>query len=153
MHKTWTMGVYVGLPIGILVLAICVIMVAIGILTLLRSDDYYNNGGFLTFVGTAIGVITLAVMAFAFFPFHAAYHQWRPVSGTVTQLGSRVLSSDDNATNQQFALVINHQNYSCSDARCSLVKVGDYVSLSCIKSNVNGGVDANTCNFVARRAG
>jgi hypothetical protein len=156
---TW--GYLIGTVIaGIIVLAGLVATV-FGILTKPRWRDRKKNYGmwddrFLARFWMKWGGLLVVVATFGFWvagtfpPFQMKYHSYRPVAGTVQQIGTRFLGSGDSGgTTQMFVLTVNGQDYRCDDTRCSLVKVGDVVSMQCIGTFELHGVSGYRCNFVS----
>lgn len=152
----WTLGVYIGLPAAIL--GALLLLGAFGFFLWLsfagddRGDTYTwsNRKVGRVWVGPAAFVALLFVvwMLFAFYPWNSAYHQYREVDGTVTQVSSRLVAGDK-ATNQKFVVTLqgSSQQFGIDDTRASLLKPGDAVTLSCIKSYQYGAQFGYNCNW------
>lgn len=99
-----------------------------------------------TLIGSAVvAIIVIVIAGFIDFPFSAQYHEYRPVTGHVQGVGSRFLS-DGSSTTQNFAVILNGQTYRCDDTRCSDLKIGDPLTLLCIRDfqfNATSGWDCN----------
>jgi hypothetical protein len=81
--------------------------------------------------------------------FDLQYHSWRPVSGTVAEIGTRLLGSDK-STDQVYAvrLVEDATVYRCDDTRCSLVHAGDRIQLRCIREWQYASTSGWRCRYV-----
>lgn len=100
-------------------------------------------------ISTVVLLATVGVYFGTTWPtFDMQYHTYKPVSGTVTAIGTRLLGSDK-STNQEFVVTINGQDYRCDDTRCALTKVGDTLSLRCIRDWQYAGTSGWDCNYVS----
>lgn len=137
----WSLGVLIGVPILIVLLLICAGWIGVSL-----SQD-----AGLAWIGVVAAVIILAFAAWAYYPYNAEYHKWNTVSGEVTAISSRLLTtgSDDNKSiNQRFVVTFaDGANRSCDDTRCALVKVGDFLELQCKRHWQYAGVDGYDCNY------
>lgn len=117
-----------------------------------RQEPNYAPEDAPLFLGCAIaGVVGLVALTFftvwGEYPYNSEYHQWRTTSGTVTQVGSRLLG-DDKSTTQRFVVTLAGVGQrACDDTRCAEVKVGDQLTLSCKRSWQYAGSDGYDCNF------
>jgi hypothetical protein len=111
----------------------------------------FETGFWMKWAGAAVAVVSFGIwLGVAFPPFESKYHSYRPVSGTVTAIGTRLLGQDKSTT-QEIVFTVGGQDYRCDDTRCSLVKVGDVVSMQCIGVFELHGVSGYRCNFVSDR--
>lgn len=134
----WTLGVYIGLPVTIVVLVVS------GIFAYVQRDEFG-----IAVMGWIVFVTVLGIALWQFFPYTPDYHRYKPVSGTVAEISSRILGNGD-SVDQKFVVVFqgNPQEYGCLDTRCALVKIGDRLSLKCLKKWEYAGTPGYDCNFV-----
>lgn len=101
--------------------------------------------GILGLCGVLIGGLV------GMYPYDMAYHSWRVHQGTVAQISSRLLSAGDNGgSNQKFVVTFrgSPQAYGVNDTRASLVKVGEHLRVTCIRTHQwGGGVDGYDCRW------
>lgn len=165
MADRWSLGVLVGLPaaaVGVLVLA----GLAVYLWRLwhrepegrdrygVSSDRGLFRGGFLVVV--ALVVVVVVGTGVAEWPWSAEYHRWHTTTGTVTSVSSRLLASDtkDGGTTQRFVVELaGVGERSCDDTRCSLVKAGDVLTLSCKRAWQYAGQHGYDCAYVSVRRG
>lgn len=83
------------------------------------------------------------------YPWHAEYHQWRPVSGVVATTDSRLLAAGDGSTEQKFVVtfVDNPIQYGVLDTRAASVRPGDRLDISCVRRWQQAGTDGYDCLF------
>ena len=136
----WDWGFTVGLWVAGIFVVLCIAAII--------ADLAWDFDGAGVVVGAIGLVLTLAITGFATWPWEAQYHQWRPVSGVVQQVSSRMIA-DGKAMSQRFVLVIDGQPYGVDDTRASLVKVGDTVSLMCTKEWVWASTPGDACRWVS----
>lgn len=140
-----SLGLMVGLPIGILVTVLCLIF-GVGIAWSLRKEEWYWSlwaFGLAIFVGLAT--------AGAMYPFKKEYHYWQTVSGQVTSINKRLLSNSGGGMDERFVLhMADGRIRSCDDTRCAGLKVGDTVELRCKKKWQYQGTDGWDCNWAGR---
>jgi hypothetical protein len=154
MSTHWSLGVLVGLPIMLVLTGAALVT---GITMIRKSHDMDDiDGPFAKWGGLAIvaaAVITLAVAASpaGYYPYSAEYHQWRPVSGTVTQVSSRIISDGSSSVSQRFVVKIKGRDsfYGCDDTRCSTIKPGDTVHLSCKREWQYASVPGYGCRWAS----
>ena len=114
----------------------------------MTTDDADMRGmGVLWIVGTF--VICGALLVANNFPFDMAYHSYRPVSGTVASVGSRLVDTGSNSTETKYVVTFkgSSQAYACLDTRCALVKPGDHLQLMCIRTWQYASVPGYDCNY------
>ncbi|WP_159540834.1 hypothetical protein [Aeromicrobium sp. 9AM] len=116
--------------------------------------DTYDKGLpiIASWASLGIAIVVTIIAAWGFYPYSAEYHQWRTVSGDVTDVNSRILSTGKSSINQRFVVEIDGQAYGCDDTRCASVKVGDVLTISCKREWQYAGVDGYGCNFVSNEA-
>ena len=133
LANTPTLGLLVGLPLALLVVAICF---ALAIWARGREDYHgsYSDWPMVFWPALICGVVVLVGTAVAMFPYKYEYHSYRPVSGTVEQVNNRFLPSGD-SVEQKFVVKLagDPQPYGVQDTRAALLKPGDRVSLKCLK--------------------
>lgn len=105
------------------------------------------------FVGPVCFLIALILAAcpvVGYYPYDAQYHRWETVQGQVEKVSSRFLG-DGKSTTQRFVVrFADGRERSCDDTRCSLVKVGDSLALSCKKHWQYAGQAGWDCNYSGR---
>lgn len=141
---TPSLGVVIGLPVAGLLVLIALCVLAFGIYVQIVEGD----AGFFIGLGAAALVIVVVATGAFMWPWSAEYHEWRPVSGTVTATASRLLG-ENKSTTQYYAMQIAGQDYRCDDTRCATVKVGDHLDMTCKREWQFTGTPGWDCNFVA----
>ena len=102
--------------------------------------------------GTLIGALCVAIIGGAIgtliaFPFSGQYHRFKPVSGTVTAVGSRFLGDGSGGTNQKFVVTIDGQPWAVNDTRASQLVKGDRVLIYCERAWQWQGTPGWDCNW------
>lgn len=150
----WTLGVLIGLPIAVvivfLLLAVAGLMQWYGRTRASRKSSYgWSTRKYMLVwspIVAAVAVIVAAITAFSFWPWHAEYHQYRDVTGTVEQVSSRLISAgDQGGSNQKFVVILQQRPgtpYGITDTRASLLHKGDPVHLRCIREYEFGSNNA-----------
>ena len=104
-------------------------------------------------IATVIGGLFVAGLWAGLFvwtnwPLQAQYHTYAPTTITVAQIGSRFLGSQDGGTNQRYVFLdTSGVPYAVDDTRASLVKVGETVTLMCVREWQQNGVPGFACNW------
>lgn len=137
----WSLGVLVGLPAAGVVTAVALAMVIVGCR---RRDWAFSDPPLRLIVG---GFLLLAVPALTW---TTEYHQWRPVTGRVERIESRLISAGDKGTSQKFAVRLagDDREYGCDDTRCALVQPGHTLALSCVRVWQYTGTPGFDCTYV-----
>lgn len=142
-----TAGWWIGTLVAGVFAVIALVVLIIGLILVITDGDRDAWGIF------GVGFVALLIIAgiwtaATFPPFQTKYHQYRPVTGTVSAVGTRLLG-DDKSTTQAFVLSLDGKgDYRCDDTRCSLIHVGDVVSLQCIGVFELHGTSGYRCNYV-----
>ena len=112
------------------------------------SYDQIGGARLALCLGSFLAVFPLAIGLVTTFPWSAEYHQYRTYSGTVSNVGTRLLAAD-RATTQSFVVTFqgSPQQYRCDDTRCALVNPGDTLSLDCIKDYQWVGTSGYVCEY------
>ncbi|HSV40039.1 MAG TPA: hypothetical protein VLI04_14870 [Nocardioidaceae bacterium] len=150
----WTLGVLVGWPVTLVIVA----GFASAAYALFRrskalkaNSSYADHRLPLVFgwAAAATAVFIFGAVALSSFPYGAQYHQWRPVSGTVASIDSRLVAGSS-AADEKFVVTFEggRQQYGCSDTRCAGIDVGDDLSLSCIRKWEWAAVGGYDCRYV-----
>jgi hypothetical protein len=146
-HGRWTLGVLIGLPFCGLAVLVALAVVGFGIWMMFNDEPLW---GAATVAGTLVGTAVLAVLVIflGYWPLSSSYHQYREVDGTVSQVSSRLVAGDK-STNQKFIVTLDGstQQFGVDDTRAALLKPGDAVTLSCIKSYQYGAQFGYDCNW------
>lgn len=157
---SWSLGTLIGLPMLTLVALIAVVGIYFGARHWRKAagekgyvqDDYRFEGRLLVGVFSAFLICSVIATAWGFYPYKAEYHQWRTVSGEVTDVNSRIISTGKSSVNQRFVVELDGKAFGCDDTRCASVKVGDVLTLSCKREWQYTGVDGYGCNFISNEA-
>lgn len=148
MSSTPSMGLVIGLPI---MAVIVLILVAVGIL-MFRVDDPYGDLMPLGFGALILAVLIMGATAFAMWPYSSEYHEWRPTSGTVAGISSRMVSAGDSSMEQRFVVMFTDgRQRACDDTRCATVKTGDVLSLKCKRAYQWSASPGWDCNWIGVR--
>lgn len=107
------------------------------------NDPDFNRPLWLTLaiiLSVVTAIITIATLV-TYYPFNSAYHYYKPTSGKVTAIASRLAG---NGATQKYVLTLDGspQQYGVSDTRAALLHVGDTVHLRCIRVYQYGSNDA-----------
>lgn len=150
MTEHWSLGYLIGLPAWIIVSTILG-LAALAFLAFL--DDFerwplFFGAGALWALSFCVGLATLWPVT------DADYHKYKPVSGVVDQMSTRLVASGDKSMEQKIVVTFKDREgeYGCKDTRCSLAKQGDHLDLSCIKVWEWAATDGSDCKFVRRQA-
>lgn len=99
-------------------------------------------------VGLFIIAASIGIYVGANWPLQSAYHTYTPTTITVAQIGNRFLSDGNGGTNQRYVFLDKDGvPYAVDDTRASLVKVGETVTLLCVKEWEQNGVPGFACNW------
>lgn len=139
----WTLGVLVGLPFAILgaliLLAGVVLFVVLAVGSREDSSEIVPWSPRTSRILAAAGIFVLllgylAGIGWGYWPWQAAYHQYRTVTGTVATVSSRIVGGD-RSVNQKFVITLTSgpQQYGVNDTRAALLHPGDPVALRCIR--------------------
>lgn len=129
----WGLGVYVGLPLlGILVAVCVVIAIAAGRMYVRDVDHEFKYLAWGSYVGA---LAMLLIGALCWYPFTPArdFHAWNKVTGTVGSISNRFLGDGNGSMSQRIVVRFagSHGLYGCDDSRCTSLKAGDRVALLC----------------------
>ena len=99
--------------------------------------------------GFGYSFVILLIAAIIDFPFSAPYHEYKPVSGIVQSVESRLIASGQSGggSTQVFPVQIGGQTYKCDDTRCAQLHPGSDVTLLCIKEWQFNGTPGWECNW------
>lgn len=100
-------------------------------------------------VVTALPVAAISVGIFIWvnWPLQTQYHEYVPTTITVAQIGSRFVSADQGSNQRYVFLDTDGIPYAVDDTRASLVKVGQVVTLMCVREWQQNGVPGYACNW------
>lgn len=152
MSTRWSLGVLVGVPVAAVLALLCLAAIGYG-LWMRRSRRLLisNDGKVMAWSGAAGLAIVVGVTAGAFWPWDARFHQWTPVTGTVEQTSTRLISSgsgDSRSVEQRVVVRLGGRPYGCDDTRCALLQAGDRVALTCKPEYQWAGVAGEACEFI-----
>jgi hypothetical protein len=104
------------------------------------------------FIVCAVSAVVAAVgLWWGMYPWKAEYHEWRPVSGVVETVDSRLTAASGNGTMEDKFVVTfegNPQQYGVLDTRAAGVKPGDRIEITCVRRWQWSGSHGYDCNFV-----
>ena len=133
----WGLGVYVGLPILALLVAVCV-AVAVAAGRLHRKDTNHEFTEEFRWIRNGFAVaapVVLVLGALCWYPFTPAreFHAWNKVAGPVASISNRFLGDGNGSMSQRIVVRFAGSNglYGCDDSRCTSLKAGDRVALLC----------------------
>ena len=138
LETQWTLGVLIGLPAVILILA--------GLITGIVWAKRVGDAAEFVVMCSAAMIVTLLIAAVAFFPYKAEYHQWRSVDGAVTAINKRLISQDKGMA-ERYVFTVNGHPYGVDDTRAATVKVGDTVNLMCVREWQYASVSGYVCRW------
>lgn len=129
-------------------IAAALVLAAIGFAVALWRDDEPGMA-----LGINIPIILIVVgawVALAWPPFDMDYHRYDTVTGTVTSVEKRLVSEGEGMSEKYVvALDGDSQQYGCLDTRCSAIKKGEPVEMSCIRVWAWYGSDGFDCEFIS----
>ncbi|HEY9418068.1 MAG TPA: hypothetical protein VIQ30_25190 [Pseudonocardia sp.] len=140
--------------IAVIAMPLAILAVLVGAMLLWRgaNRDAYGTSG--TLRGLSIGCLVVAVglgvgFWWGMYPWQAEYHQWRPVSGVVATIDSRLLAAGKGSTEQKFVVsfVGDPVLYGVLDTRAASVRPGDRLDISCVRRWQQAGTDGYDCLF------
>lgn len=143
---TWSLALKIATPILLVLIVGCTVAGVISLRRWWKPDR--ELAVFFGIIPLALAGILLIGGLVGFYPYSAQYHQWQPVVGAVTQVDSRLLGGDDSTTQRFVVTFASGQQRSCDDTRCSQVRVGDTLGLSCKRHWQYTGTDGWDCNYV-----
>lgn len=152
-EASWSVGWYIG--VGVTIIVGFIVLLAILLTVVAINDARKGDGGV---VGFAVGTWIVALLAggglfWAMYPpFDAEYHQWRDVTGEVTDVDKRLKATSGSMEERYVVTIDGVGSRSCDDTRCSQVNVGDTLTLTCKREWQYTGTDGYACNFIERRA-
>jgi hypothetical protein len=131
-----------GTTIGLVVLALCVLVLIAGLILILVDGELAAM-----FIVPALIFGFISQIGFMVVGYNSDYLMYKPVAGKVDQIASRQIA-DGNGMSQRFVFQINGQPYGVDDTRAALVKEGDTVNLNCTKTFVWGSTNNGyACNW------
>lgn len=128
----WTLGMYIGLPIVIVIGLLSILVTGFGIVMMAHDD---NDGMIVAFLAGVVALFMLGIGLVGYYPYKTDYHRYSVVEGTVAETNSRLISNDDKGVSQRIVIRFNEsdQLFGCDDTRCALATTGKHVRLNCIK--------------------
>lgn len=161
MTETKVATEYTGSAIAAMVaVPILILILIIGAIVALRLRRGERNGPYSDrglYLGIAITCVAAAVVAavglwWGMYPWKAEYHEWRPISGTVAKVDSRLMSTGagDGSMEDKFVVTFegNPQRYGILDTRAASVEPGDSLTITCVRRWQWSGTHGHDCNFV-----
>lgn len=115
-----------------------------------RDSFWITSGVF----GAIVALASIVIYVSSMWPFSWEYHQWAPANGTVEQVSSRTLADGNGGMTQRFVVRFdNGDERACDDTRCSLIKPGDQLALTCKREYQWVGEHGWSCNYVSSKRG
>lgn len=136
LADTPTLGLLIGLPVGILITVLSFGAAAWGAFL---WDDY--DKGFVVVPGLLAGIVALAGTCIALWPWKHDYHYWVEKSGTVQAIGKRLVPAGDSGMQEKYVITLNGKPYGVTDTRAALLRVGDQANIVCKKAYEWGSTD------------
>lgn len=139
LADSWSLGVLIGLPALVLIIAICLLFAWFG----------FSDGETTIGVCAVLALLVTLIGGLAFFwPLHAEYHKWETTDGTIESIAKRIVGGDK--ISEKFVVrYTDGRERGCLDTRCSLLKAGDKLTLTCKRSWQYAGTDGYDCNYIA----
>lgn len=93
--------------------------------------------------------VQLIISGFWNFPFNMQYHSFRPVSGVVSSINSRLVDTGNYSTETKYVITFkgSPQPYGLTDTRGAAIKVGDTVGLKCERTWQYASVSGYDCRY------
>lgn len=145
---TPSLGLMIGLPIGILITV--VLLAAFFILRRqIKGGEDFFDGEYKFFSWNALigAFIAIVITAGAMYPYKMEYHSWTPVEGKVAEVSSRMLKDGDGMSERYVITFEDGRKRGCDDTRCSGIKPGDTINLTCKREWQFAGQDGWACNW------
>lgn len=120
----------------------CVLMAASLVVIVWAFFDDSELSGPNAISGVLVLLVTLGTALWGWHPYDMRYHRYVHVEGIVREVGVQMLDGD-----QVHAIKIGDVTYECDDARCSLVKSGQRLSLWCIREYRANATHGWRCNY------
>lgn len=142
----WAIGSIVGTVLIIIGLAVAVLS-AIMFLRARRRDD--GDLVFLWFWPPVLGLLLAIIIAIVMWPYSPQYHQWRQVSGTVSEVEARLLGSGEGGMSEMFVVRFEESGapYRVDDSRGALVEEGDTLTIFCRQVWEYQAADGQECRW------
>jgi hypothetical protein len=127
----WRLNTLIGLPIGILLLAVGLVSLVLVIRTYRRSRDNFDLF-FLGGISLLLAVLPgLLLSITSVWTLDGRYLQWRDVSGTVEQeVESRLIPAGEGMA-ERYIVTLDGVPFGVDDSRAALLEPGDKVELAC----------------------
>ncbi len=119
----YSLGFWFGVPLMIVGVLILLVL-------LIGAWIFRDGEGAMALVPTCVILVFLVVGVVAYYPFGMSWHTWYRVRGTVQEIGSRQIATD-NGMSTRYVFRIDGHPYGVDDTRASIAKVGDVVTLRC----------------------
>lgn len=163
----WTLGVLVGYPVaGLLLLAAIVTIVVLLVgyrreVARVAREAAHDRETYGTsysgrpdrarlwgVIGGAVAIVVVsAAITIGSYPWKPIYHSYRPVEGTVEQVGSRILSNGDDGPSQAFVVRVAGVDYRVDDTRAAQLHEGDQVRLACRRTWEYAAAPGEVCRW------
>lgn len=141
----YSQGVYIGIPVTVLLLLLCL---AAAVLFWLSRRQFGDDWHLWTGGALATALIVAGCFGVAWWPWDMDYHRWHEKRGTIELAEQRLLGSGD-GLNQVFVVKFagDETLYRCDDTRCALAKPGKEIRLLCKPVNEYAAVDGWRCKY------
>lgn len=141
-----------GWVIGNIFGALCLLVTFAYLIWASVTSDLEGERGLWLAGGIAALFIQIGINVWFNFPFSMEYHSYKPISGTVEDVNTRLLtegSGDSRSVSQKYAIRLegSDQIYGCQDTRCSLAKKGDKLKLYCERQWQYASVPGYDCRY------
>lgn len=116
------------------------------------TDKFDRNSARGAVAICLVGVLANIVgLWWGMYPWKWEYHQWRPISGTVATVDSRLVPAGDKSMEDKFVVTFedNPQQYGVLDTRAATLRPGDGLVITCVRRWQWSGTHGYDCNFVS----
>lgn len=125
---------------------------------LIRRWQRGDDTEFLAFGALSIlaAVTTTAGLWWGMYPWKAEYHEWRPVTGVVATVDSRLTANTSGGMEDKFVVTLTDnpgQQYGVLDTRAASLRPGDHLDITCVRRWQWSGTHGYDCNFVQMGGG
>lgn len=153
-HARWTIESLTTLWVFGIISALCLLAVlGYAVYAFWTRDEEVRRYRWWV-AASSVGALVVALVViwipvgWGMWPWKAEYHQWRPTAGIVAASEARMIAGDHGGTTQMYSIqYTDGRQRKCEDTRCAGVRVGDWLSLNCVKRWQWSGEHGFDCTF------